>query len=86
MKLTIGYTAYHEVEVEVPPEIEEAYRKYQKMWEDYDADPMNAPYPSDYAEQDKIRDWAMGTAERLEGFEELSLVSNPEDDEVIYMD
>ena len=30
MKLTIGYTAYHEVEMEAPPEIEEAYHKYQK--------------------------------------------------------
>lgn len=56
MKLTIGYTAYHEVEMEAPPEIEEAYHKYQKMWADYEADPLNAPYPCDYAEEDKIRE------------------------------
>lgn len=31
MKLTIGYTAYHEIEMEAPPDIEEAYHKYQKM-------------------------------------------------------
>lgn len=86
MKLAIGYTAYHEVEVEVPPEIEEAYHKYQKMWEDYDADPMNAPYPSDETEEDKIREWAKRTAERFEGFEELNTVSNPENNEAIYMD
>lgn len=55
MKLTIGYTAYHEVEMEAPPEIEEAYCKYQKMWADYEADPLNVPYPCDYAEEDKIR-------------------------------
>lgn len=55
MKLTIGYTAYHEIEIEAPPEIEEAYLKYQKMWADYEADPQNAPYPCDYVEEDKIR-------------------------------
>lgn len=58
MKLTIGYTAYHEIEMEAPPDIEEAYHKYQKMWADYEADPLNAPYPCDYAEEDKIRRWA----------------------------
>ena len=31
MKLTIGYSAYHEIEVEAPPEIVEAYRKY--LWD-----------------------------------------------------
>lgn len=31
MKLTIGYTAYHEVEMEVPPEIEEAKKCGQIM-------------------------------------------------------
>ena len=86
MKLTIGYTAYHEIEVEAPPEIEEAYLKYQKMWEDYEADPLNAPYPCDYDEEDKIRRWAEKIADRLEGFEELRNVSVPENGEVIYMD
>lgn len=86
MKLTIGYTAYHEIEVEAPPEIEEAYRKYQKMWADYEADPLNTPYPCDYAEEDKIRRWAEKIADRLEGFEELRNVSIPENGEVIYMD
>lgn len=86
MKLTIGYTAYHEIEVEVPSEIEEAYLKYQKMWEEYDKDPQNAPYPCDYDEEDKIRRWAENTADRLEGFEGLRNVSNPENGEVIYMD
>ena len=86
MKLTIGYTAYHEIEVEAPPEIEEAYLKYQKMWEEYEADPQNAPYPCDYAEEDKIRKWAEKIADRLEGFEELKNVSVPENGEVIYMD
>lgn len=46
MKLTIGYTAYHEVEMEAPPEIEEAYHKYQKMWADYEADPLNSVHGS----------------------------------------
>ena len=86
MKLTIGYTAYHEIEVEAPPDIEEAYHKYQKMWADYEADPQNTPYPCDYAEEDKIRRWAEKIADRLEGFEELRNVSNPENGEVIYMD
>ena len=86
MKLVIGYTAYHEIEVEAPPEIEEAYLKYQKMWTDYEADPLNAPYPCDYAEEDKIREWAKNIADRLEGFEELRNVSVPENGEVIYMD
>lgn len=86
MKLTIGYTAYHEIKVEAPPEIEEAYLKYQKMWADYEADPMNAPYPCDYDEEDKIRRWAEKNADRLEGFEELRNVSVPENGEVIYMD
>ena len=86
MKLTIGYTAYHEIEVEAPPKIEEAYLKYQKMWEEYEADPLNAPYPCDYDEEDKIRRWAEKIANRLEGFEELINVSNPENGEVIYMD
>ena len=86
MKLTIGYTAYHEIEVEAPPEIEEAYLTYQKMWEEYEADPQNAPYPCDYAEEDKIRKWAEKIADRLEGFEELKNVSVPENGEVIYMD
>ena len=86
MKLIIGYTAYHEIEVEAPPEIEEAYLKYQKMWEEYEADPQNAPYPCDYAEEDKIRRWTEKIADRLEGFEELKNVSNPENGEVIYMD
>lgn len=86
MKLTIGYTAYHEIEVEAPPEIEEAYLKYQKMWEEYDKDPQNAPYPCDYAEEDKIRRWAENTTDRLEGFEELRNVSNPETNEIIYCD
>ena len=86
MKLTIGYTAYHEIEMEVPPEIEEAYLKYQKMWADYEADPLNAPYPCDYDEEDKIRRWAEKIADRLEGFEELRNVSVPENGEVIYMD
>ena len=86
MKLTIGYTAYHEIEVEAPPEIEEAYLKYQKMWADYEADPQNAPYPCDYDEEDKIRRWAEKIADRLEGFEELKNVSVPENGEVIYMD
>ena len=86
MKLTIGYTAYHEIEMEAPPEIEEAYLKYQKMWEEYDKDPQNAPYPCDYAEEDKIRRWAEKIADRLEGFEELKNVSVPENGEVIYMD
>ena len=86
MKLVIGYTAYHEIEVETPPEIEEAYHKYQKMWADYEADPLNAPYPCDYAEEDKIRAWADKIADRLEGFEELKNVSVPENGEVIYMD
>ena len=86
MKLTIGYTAYHEIEVEVPPEIEEAYLKYQKMWEEYDKDPQNAPYPCDYIEEGKILRWAENTANRLEGFEELRNVSNPETNEIIYCD
>ena len=86
MKLTIGYTAYHEIEVEAPPEIEEAYLKYQKMWEEYEADPLNAPYPCDYDEEYKIRRWAEKNADRLEGFEELRNVSVPENGEVIYMD
>lgn len=86
MKLTIGYTAYHEIEVEAPPEIEEAYLKYQKMWEEYEADPQNAPYPCDYDEEYKIRRWAEKIADRLEGFEELRNVSVPENGEVIYMD
>ena len=86
MKLTIGYTAYHEIEVEATPEIEEAYRKYQKMWEEYEADPLNAPYPCDYDEEYKIRRWAGKIADRLEGFEELRNVSVPENGEVIYMD
>lgn len=86
MKLTIGYTAYHEIEMEAPPEIEEAYLKYQKMWADYEADSMNAPYPCDYDEEDKIRRWAENTADRLEGFEELRNVSNPETNEIIYCD
>ena len=86
MKLIIGYTAYHEIEVEAPPEIEEAYLKYQKMWEEYEADPQNAPYPCDYAEEDKIRRWAGKIADRLEGLEALKNVSNPENGEVIYMD
>lgn len=86
MKLTIGYTAYHEIEVEAPPEIEEAYLKYQKMWEEYEADPLNTPYPCDYAEEDKIRRFAENIADRLEGFEELKNVSNPETNEIIYCD
>ena len=86
MKLTIGYTAHHEIEVEAPPEIEEAYLKYQKMWEEYDKDPQNAPYPCDYDEEDKIRRWAEKNADRLEGFEELRNVSNPETNEIIYCD
>lgn len=86
MKLTIGYTAYHEIEMEVPPEIEEAYLKYQKMWEEYEADPLNAPYPCDYDEEDKIRRWAEKIANRLEGFEELRNVSVPETNEIIYCD
>lgn len=86
MKLTIGYTAYHEIEMEAPPEIEEAYLKYQKMWADYEADPLNAPYPCDYDEEDKIRRWAEKIADRLEGFEELRNVNNPETNEIIYCD
>ena len=86
MKLTIGYTAYHEIEVEAPPEIEEAYLKYQKMWAYYEADPLNAPYPCDYDEEYKIRRWAKKITDRLEGFEELKNVSVPENGEVIYMD
>ena len=86
MKLVIGYTAYHEIEVEAPPEIEEAYLKYQKMWADYEADPLNAPYPCDYDEKYKIRRWAEKITDRLEGFEELRNVSVPENGEVIYMD
>ena len=86
MELTIGYTAHHEIEVEALPEIEEAYLKYQKMWADYEADPLNAPYPCDYDEEYKIRRWAEKIADRLEGFEELKNVSVPENCEVIYMD
>lgn len=86
MKLVIGYTAYHEIEMEAPPEIEEAYLKYQKMWADYEADPLNAPYPCDYDEEDKIRRWAEKIADRLEGFEELRNVNNPETNEIIYCD
>lgn len=87
MKMTIGYTAYCEVEVSVPPEIEEAYRKYQKMWEDYEKDiSYTTPYPCDSDEEDKIREWAKKIADRLEGFEELRNVSIPENGEVIYMD
>lgn len=86
MKLTIGYTAYHEIEMEAPPEIEEAYLKYQKMWEEYEADPLNAPYPCDYIEEGKILRWAENTVDRLEGFEGLRNVSNPETNEIIYCD
>ena len=86
MKLTIGYTAYHEIEIEAPPEIEEAYRKYQKMWADYEADPLNTPYPCDYAEEDKIRAWADKIAFKQTGYNNLENVSNPETNEIIYCD
>lgn len=87
MKLTIGYTAYHEIEVEAPPEIEEAYLKYQKMWEEYEKDiSYTIPYPCDYIEEGKILRWAENTADRLEGFEGLRNVSNPEMNEIIYCD
>lgn len=86
MKLAIGYTAYHEIEAEVPPEIEEAYRKYQKMWADYEADPLNAPYPCDYAEEDKVRRWAEKIAFKQAGYNGLYNVSNPETNEIIYCD
>ena len=84
MKLTIGYTAYHEVEMEAPPEIEEAYHKYQKMWADYEADPLNAPYPWDYADEVKIRRWAEKIAFNQAGYDRLDNVSNPETNEIIY--
>lgn len=86
MKLAIGYTAYHEIEVEAPPEIEEAYLKYQKMWEEYDKDPQNAPYPCDYAEEDKIRAWAEKIAFKQAGYNNLENVSNPETNEIIFCD
>ena len=86
MKLTIGYTAYHEIEMEAPPEIEEAYLKYQKMWADYEADPMNAPYPCDYAEEDKIRVWAEKIAFKQTGYNNFENVSNPETNEIIFCD
>lgn len=86
MKLTIGYTAYHEIEMEAPPEIEEAYLKYQKMWADYEADPLNAPYPCDYAEEDKIRTWANKVACRQDGYNDLENISNPETNEIIFCD
>lgn len=84
MKLTISYTAYHEIEMEAPPDIEEAYCKYQKMWADYEADPLNAPYPCDYAEEDKIRRWAEKIAFKQAGYNGLDNVSNPETNEIIY--
>ncbi len=76
MKLTIGYTAYHEIEMEVPPEIEEVYRKYQKMLEDW-----NAPYPC--AEEDKIRRWADEIAVKQDNYNGLNNVSNPETGEIV---
>lgn len=84
MKLTIGYTAYHEIEVEAPLEIEEAYRKYQEQWKEYEKDPMNAPYPSNCPEEDKIRAWGEKIALNQEGCEELANISNPENDEIIF--
>ena len=84
MKLTIGYTAYHEIEMEAPPDIEEAYCKYQKMWADYETDPLNAPYPCDYAEEDKIRRWAEKIALKQAGYNDLDNVNNPETNEIIY--
>lgn len=86
MKLTIGYTAYLEIEAEVPPEIEEAYLKYQKMWEEHDKDPLNTPYPNDYIEEEKIRAWADKIACRQAGYNDLDNVSNPETNEIIYCD
>ena len=86
MKLTIGYTAYHEIEIEVPPEIEEAYLKYQKMWANYEADPLNAPYPCDHVEEDKIRAWADKVACRQDGYNDLENISNPETNEIIFCD
>ena len=86
MKLTIGYTAYHEIEVEAPPEIEEASLDSHQRWEEYAADPLTAPYPCDYAEEEKIRRWTEKITDRLEGLEELKNVSVPENGEVIYMD
>lgn len=86
MKLTIGYTAYHEIEMEAPPDIEEAYHKYQKMWADYEADPLNAPYPCNYAEEDKIRRWAEKIACRQDGYNDLENISNPETNEIIFCD
>ena len=86
MKLTIGYSAYHEIEVEAPPEIVEAYRKYQEQWEEYEKDPMNAPYPCDTTEENKIRAWGEKIALNQEGCEELANISNPENNEIIFCD
>lgn len=86
MKLTIGYTAYHEIEVEVPPEVVETYRKYQELWEEYEKNPMNAPYPCDAIEEDKIRAWAEKIVLNQEGYEELITISNPETNEIIFCD
>lgn len=54
------------------------------MWADYEADPLNAPYPCDYAEEDKIRRWAEKIAFKQAGYNDLDNVSNPETNEIIY--
>lgn len=86
MKLTIGYAAYHEIEVEVPPEIEAAYLKYQEQWAEYEKDPLALDYPCDTAEEDKIRAWAEKIALQQEGCDELANISNPKTNEIIFCD
>lgn len=98
MKLVIGYTCYKEKEIELTPEEEALYLKYEKEWAKYDLAceqeknheiaefPAKDPYGGDT--ENAIRQFAENRLFKgnTDDIIEMTAIRNPVTDEIIYCD
>lgn len=98
MKLVIGYTCYKEKEIELTPEQEALWKKYEDEWAEYDAEQerarenehaitfANDPYGGET--ENAIRKFAEDELfkDNTDNIVEVTGITNPETDETIYMD
>lgn len=98
MKLVIGYTCYKEKEIELTPEQEALWQKYENEWAEYDAEQERArndesaitfakdPYGG--STENAIRKFAENELFKgnNDNIIEVTGITNPETDETIYCD